>query len=285
MHRVLLEHETGESAQGEVYLERLIDVMGRTGPDQLRVSGRTSVAITAVARITGVADRLEIAEAAAEALLSAQSATPIFAMNAKAASALLAVQKGDQSAAEDHHAYLLGQRSTMIWTVSSVDRLLGLLAQTMGTLEQAAGHFEDALAFSRKAGYRPELAWTGCDYSDMLRDRDVDGDRAKAIALLDESLAVSSQLGMRPLVERVNERLEWVRALPKVAPAYPDGLTQREVEVLRLIAAGKSNREISEELVITINTVFRHVSNIFTKTGASNRVEAGLYAAQHRLGL
>ncbi len=82
------------------------------------------------------------------------------------------------------------------------------MSQTMGSLDQATSHFEDALAFCRKAGYRPELAWTCCDYADTLRERNGDGDRAKAIALLDESLAISSELGMRPLMERVLSRRE-----------------------------------------------------------------------------
>ena len=83
----------------------------------------------------------------------------------------------------------------MIETTSSVDRLLGLLSQTMGDLSQAATHFEDALAFCRKAGYRPELAWTCCDYADMLRQRDAQGYRAKAITLLDEALAMVADVG------------------------------------------------------------------------------------------
>ncbi len=75
-------------------------------------------------------------------------------------------------------------------------------------------HFDDALAFCRKAGYRPELAWTCCDYADMLLERndDGEGDRPKAIALLDESLAISSELGMRPLMERVLSRREILKA-------------------------------------------------------------------------
>ena len=89
-----------------------------------------------------------------------------------------------------------------------LDRLLGLLAQTMNNLDLAAEHFEDALAFCRKAGYRPELAWTCCDYADALRERDSEGDRAKANLLLEESLAISSELGMRPLTERVLSRRE-----------------------------------------------------------------------------
>ena len=207
--RVVLEHQTGESAQGDVLLERL---MNQAGPDQLQASQRGSMAITAVARITGVPERLEIADAVAEAVLSARSVTPLVAMDAKAALALLAVQKGDQSAAEEHYAFLLGQRSTMILTVSSVDRLLGLLSQTIGNMNQAAAHFEDALAFCRKAGYRPELAWSCCNYADMLRERDAEADRSKAITLLDESLSISSELGMRPLMERVLSRREILKA-------------------------------------------------------------------------
>ena len=51
-----------------------------------------------------------------------------------------------------------------------------------------------------------------CDYADALRERDGEGDRAKAISLLDESLAISSQLGMRPLMERVLSRREILKA-------------------------------------------------------------------------
>jgi len=67
------------------------------------------------------------------------------------------------------------------------------------------------------------------------------------------------------------------RALP------PDGLSSREVEVLHLITQGKSNQEIAGELVISYNTVIRHVTHILTKTGAANRAEAVDYA--HRKGL
>ncbi len=204
--RVLLEHETGESAQGEVYLERLFDVMRRAGPDRFFASTRVSMAITAIARITGVPDRLEIAETAAETVLSEHSVAPANTVHAKAGLALLAVVKGDRFAAEEHYAYIWEQRGTMIATVSSVDRLLSLLSQTMGNLDQAVTHFEEALAFCRKAGYRPELAWTCCDYADTLRELNNVGDREQAISLLDESLAISTELGMRPLLERVISR-------------------------------------------------------------------------------
>ncbi len=175
--------------------------------------------IPAIARISGVPDRLEIAETAAEAVLSEQSVTPFLAMSAKAGLALLAVHKGDQPAAAEQHAYFLPQRGTMLLSLSSVDRLLGLLSQTMGNLDQAAAHFEEALTFCRKAGYRPELAWSCCDYADALFQRNGPGDPAKAITLLEESLAISTELGMRQLMQRVTERQDLIQAQPSAAQA------------------------------------------------------------------
>ncbi len=61
---------------------------------------------------------------------------------------------------------------------------------------------------------------------------------------------------------------------------YLHGLTEREREVLQLVASGKNNSEIAAELFISINTVTRHLSNIFAKTSTRNRVEAAVYAAR-----
>src|SRR5437764_11282073 len=63
----------------------------------------------------------------------------------------------------------------------------------------------------------------------------------------------------------------------------PAGLTVREVEVLRLVARGQSNKEIAQRLVITPKTVGKHVEHIYAKTDASNRAAAGLFAMQHGL--
>jgi DNA-binding CsgD family transcriptional regulator/tetratricopeptide (TPR) repeat protein len=276
----MLEHQTGESAQGEIYLEQLLEAMRR---GEAFASVMTSMAIPAVARITGVPDHLDIAEAAAEEVLSERSVTANRAMYAKTGLALLAVQKGDRSAAEKHYDDFLEQQGHMMWTVSSVDRLLGLLSQTMGNLDQAATHFEEALSFCRKSGCRPELAWTCCDYAGVLSDGKGPGDRTKIVTLLDEALAISTELGMRPLMDRAKERLERVDSRPVPAPAYPECLTQREVEVLRLIAAGKTDREISEDLFIGVRTVSTHVSNILSKISAANRTEAASYANQQGL--
>ena len=66
-------------------------------------------------------------------------------------------------------------------------------------------------------------------------------------------------------------------------PAYPDRLTQREVEVLRLIAVGKSSRDVAEDLVLSIRTVERHITNIYGKINARGRADATAYALGHSL--
>jgi hypothetical protein len=80
------------------------------------------------------------------------------------------------------------------------------LAGTIGERDRAVEHFEQALAFARKGGYRPELAWTCCDYVDLLMQRNAPGDDSKATALLGEALVIAQELGMRPLAERVEAR-------------------------------------------------------------------------------
>jgi DNA-binding NarL/FixJ family response regulator len=63
----------------------------------------------------------------------------------------------------------------------------------------------------------------------------------------------------------------------------PGGLTPREVEVLRVVATGATNREVADRLVISEKTVARHVSNIFVKLGVASRAAATAYAFQHEL--
>src|SRR5207248_10487626 len=91
------------------------------------------------------------------------------------------------------------------------------------------------------------------------------------------ALAVFRQLGASTHVSRVERRSG--SAARRVAA----GLTGRELEVLRLVAAGISNRSIAEKLVLSEKTVARHVSNIFTKPGLSNRAAATRYAYEHTL--
>ena len=71
---------------------------------------------------------------------------------------------------------------------------------------------------------------------------------------------------------------------PGQAPAMPDGLTQREVEILGLIAQGLTNTEIAERLFLSNHTVKTHINRIFAKTGSRDRVAAIGYAQRHGIG-
>jgi len=134
-------------------------------------------------------------------------------MLARIGLALIAVQRGDAQAAGALYAALEPQRGTACAFIPmALDRLLGLLAVTVGRPDTAVAHFEDALAVCGRAGYRPECAWTACDYADMLLERAGAGDRRKAVALLDDALTVARDLGMRPLMERVLARREIPKA-------------------------------------------------------------------------
>jgi DNA-binding NarL/FixJ family response regulator len=71
---------------------------------------------------------------------------------------------------------------------------------------------------------------------------------------------------------------------PAPSPAgWPAELTGREVEVLRLIARGRSNREVAELLFISPTTVGRHIENLYRKIGVSSRAAAAVFAMEHRL--
>ena len=206
-----LEFETGDFKRGETYLQRMLDIVRLTSPGPSIEYAFTASWLAIAARVSGVAERLEVAEEVAGAVLSSPIATPFVERMARVAVALIAVQRRDVDAASKQYVALESQRGIIILDLVT-DRLLGLLAHTMGKPDDAVSHFEDALAFCRKAGYRPELAWTCCDYADTLRQRDGEGDREKAVALLDESLAISRELGMRPLMERVLSRREILEA-------------------------------------------------------------------------
>jgi DNA-binding CsgD family transcriptional regulator len=103
------------------------------------------------------------------------------------------------------------------------------------------------------------------------------GDQEGAELELDAARGVFQQLGAVPDLARVQALSR------KAAPKAAGGLTGREVQLLRLVAAGKTNRAIAAELVLSERTVDRHVSNIFTKLGVSSRAAATAYAYQHQL--
>ena len=282
--RTLVEYQLGEFEQGATYLQRSLEVMHQVEPGPTFEYASMAGLIPLIGRITGEHGHQDAARSTAEAVFASGNALPLAARYARVGLALEAVDSGNEALAAEQYDALGSLQGTFMPALSvSFDHLLGLMARTTGNPDRAMAHFEDALEFCRQAGYRPELAWSSCDYAEALIERDATGDSARAIDLLDESMSIAGDLGMRPLSERAAAIKAVEESGPSRPPEFPAGLTQREVEVLRLISGGKTDREIGEELFISIKTVGNHVGNILNKTDSANRTEAASFANQHGL--
>ncbi|QHC25061.1 response regulator transcription factor [Streptomyces sp. GS7] len=111
--------------------------------------------------------------------------------------------------------------------------------------------------------------------------KDADGD--EIVRAIEDVL--SGEAGLSPKIQRrLLERFaEPVRSLPAPPDESPDGLTAREVEVLRLVAEGQSNPEIARTLHVSTATVKTHINNLFAKAGLRDRAQAIHYAYRHGL--
>ena len=159
------------------------------------------------------------------------------------------------------------------------------MAVLAGDLARAEGLFAAARRSAEQAGHSAFRAIADHDEALALA-RSGRGAEVHTAALLDAAVATFQSEGLDSWTQRalaLKAQAE-VSAPPSATrPTYPDHLTAREVEVLRLVASGRSNREIAEELVISLPTVQRHVANVYAKIGASGRVEATTYALRHGL--
>jgi DNA-binding CsgD family transcriptional regulator len=111
----------------------------------------------------------------------------------------------------------------------------------------------------------------------------------------DERFAAERQIGRRMTMDEVVAEalaIEPTVVLPgapapttrsQAAPSFPDGLSAREVDVLRLMANGRTTVEIGKQLVIQPRTVETHITHVYQKTGCRNRAEATQYAQRHGL--
>ena len=156
--RMLLESECGNEVEAQAFLERLLDSLRLLTPEPRYEFGTAASLIAVAARITGNGKYLNIAESAAATVLSAETATPRISDLARVGLGMIAVLRGDAPGAMEQHSNL-GSIAGSYFVGLSGDRILGLLAHTMGDFKQAVSHFEDCVAVCREAGYRPELAW------------------------------------------------------------------------------------------------------------------------------
>jgi DNA-binding CsgD family transcriptional regulator len=201
------------------------------------------------------------------AALQVASPAPLERARLLAAQVPIALAAGDLETATAAAAEL----SATAATFGSV----GLQAEAhrcRGAVELAAGQTVTALAALRQAcGLWQEL---DVPY-EMARTRVLVADAYDALD--DGDAAARERAAARACFERLGAVGD-LRLLDAEGAAAPAGLTRREVEVLTLVATGRTNRQIAEELVLSEKTVARHVANIFTKLGVSSRSAATAFA-------
>jgi DNA-binding CsgD family transcriptional regulator len=152
-----------------------------------------------------------------------------------------------------------------------------IVAHAEGAVALAEDDASAALARLRQA----QRIWLELDAPyEVARTRELIARACTALG--DDEAGVLELESARELFERLGAAPDLARlASDRAAPKH--GLSARELEVLRLVAAGKSNREIASTLVISEHTVARHLQNIYAKLGVSSRTAATAFAFEHEL--
>ena len=161
-----------------------------------------------------------------------------------------------------------------------VDHVRGALALRLDLLEEAQQHYRTGLEWAERERCPIEA---GRNHQGLAEVAIRQGQTTEALHHLDAAIALFEPHGAKLYLDQARQRQDELRATPAGRPAHPDGLSDREVAVLRLVAAGNTNAQIAETLVIAIDTVKRHVSNILRKTGLRNRTELAAYAVAQGL--
>jgi DNA-binding CsgD family transcriptional regulator len=166
-----------------------------------------------------------------------------------------------------------------------IDRLLGEIEVRQGNWPAAQASLAAAETIARRESFKIELAQTLVAQADLELARKGRGIADRGKQLMDEATFIYQELGNVPQVQHLRERVRHLssRRDRLLQSALPAGLSQREVEVLRLVAAGKSNRQIAEALVLSEKTVANHLTHIFNKIAVDNRAAATAFAIRHKL--
>jgi DNA-binding CsgD family transcriptional regulator/tetratricopeptide (TPR) repeat protein len=164
-------------------------------------------------------------------------------------------------------------------TIAGIHRFKGEIAMRAGELDEARTELEQSLDIANACSIPYEQALSLSFLAELEIEQDVLTD-ADALQRLSAARAISTQLGAVPLLVRVDQLSKRIR------PGRGDRqsvLTAREIEVLRLLAQGKSDKSIAEELFISKHTVMRHVSRILQKLDVDTRTAAATRAVREDL--
>jgi DNA-binding CsgD family transcriptional regulator len=164
-----------------------------------------------------------------------------------------------------------------------IDRILGRLATLLRDWHAAHEYLAAAEEFARREELPSEYGHALVAQADLEIARGGRGAARRGRDLLAGALEVFERIGWEYDAAYVRTRLFTLPRPRATRRKLPFDLSEREAEVLRLVAAGKSNRQIAAELFISDKTVANHLSSIYAKTGVENRVAAAAFALRHGL--
>ena len=191
---------------------------------------------------------------------------------------------GDLAPAREHAGRALAGASEPRQPLAllAAHRFLGELDTAAGQHAEAQAHLDHALALTEACAAPYERALTLLALAEL---RAATGDAPGARAVLEEACTICTPLGAQPALARA-VALEARLAAPTptaASPAYPAGLTPREVEVLRLVAQGLSDAEVAARLYISVHTVKTHLRATYGKLAVASRSAATRVALEYGL--
>ena len=216
-------------------------------------------------------------------LLSEQTAANLLSAPIITYLALLALTVDDRELAAELYPQLLLFRGQYYWFL--VDRILGMIATVRQDWEMADIHLSEAKTMAQRENLRPELARILVEQANLELARGGSEHDERVAKLLHEALILLKDLNLTQQVERVQSQIRPL-SRPKnmrKKSSLVANLTDREAKVLRLVAKGRSNLQIAQELGLSVKTVANHLTHIFNKTLCENRAAAAVFAIRHGL--
>jgi DNA-binding CsgD family transcriptional regulator len=281
--RVDLELLSGDLAAAEVYLAKFISIIDKSAPGvgsprRFIPYWKSAILFTLWSFFTGRDDLLGRAEESARFVLGSPDAARGGRWLALTGLAWVSMIRADAGMASRCYADLLELDNEYASRGAGRDMVLGMTAAIAGINEKAQYHLAIAWEEPDKGHSVITRVATGFHYGNFLMSH---GNADAARPVIADAIREAERC----------EMLLWVEKLRSLRPGgstdaprhRSDGLTDREVEVLRLVAVGMTDKEIGSRLFISPKTVGNHVTHIREKTRTRNRVEIARYATERGL--
>jgi non-specific serine/threonine protein kinase len=283
-----LAHLQGDTARARQYLQRSLSLWRRQAPSRW-----LAVTLRLMARIALGDGQFSIARSLSHEALTTASSVDVRVEQGLALNVIGMIDHtvGDMSAAMLHYEEALSIMRKLDDLPGSAFILweIGQVAESLGELDRASAAFADGLAISRTAGDRKEMARCLLGLARVAVRLDMDTASARSFA--SESVELFGAMGAEREIEQARALLASIEESRqqnvRVKPRRSDGLTEREAQIVNLIAEGASNADIGVQLTLSVRTVERHVENIYAKLhvqGRTARAAVAGYAVRSATG-